>query len=89
MPASTVAGPRTEKTFEMPPRQAVLDARLPFQQPIQRLVGLPLPDPPKMQDRAQTRYRRFLIDCAHKAQLRSWRNQPINHHGDNEVAAAS
>src|SRR5947207_8209911 len=73
----------------MPPRQAILDARLTLEQPIQRLIGLPLLDPAKPQHRAQTRCSRLLIDSAHKAKLRSWRNQPINHHRQNEIAVAS
>src|ERR1700687_486309 len=73
----------------MPPSQAIFDAALTFEQPIQRLIGLPFLDPAKVQDRAQTRYRRLLIDRADKAQLRSWRNQSLNPHGDNEIAAAS
>ena len=75
--------------LEMPLGQAVLDTRLPCKEPIQRLIGFALSDMAKTQHIAQARHRRLLIHRTHKAQLRAWRDQPIDHHRYNEIAIAT
>jgi hypothetical protein len=75
--------------LEMPLGQAVLDTRLPGKEPIQRLIGFAVPDMAKTQLIAQARRRRLLIHRTHKAQLRAWRDQPVDHHRYNEIAIAT
>jgi len=72
--------------LQMAPRQAVLDPLLALQKPIQRLVRLPLLHPPEAQNRTQARRRRLLVHRAHEAELRTRRNQPVDHHRHHQIA---
>src|SRR5262245_66608486 len=54
-----------------------------------RHLSFALSDMAKTQHIAQARRRRLVIHRTYKAQLRAWRDQPVDHHRDNEIAIAT
>ena len=74
--------------LQVPPRQAVLDAHLAIEQPIERLVRLALLAPGPVQNRAQARGRRLLVHRPHEPELRARRDQPVDDHRDDQIALA-
>ena len=72
----------------MSPRQAVLDALLLGQQPVERLVNLALGDLAKREHLAQAGVGALAIDRPDKSKLRARRHQSVDDQSNDQIAMA-